>query len=357
MHLLRGVLLLLCCGLWIGCTSPPTPTPLPTEPTPLPELTLYNWASYFPQSALDAFTAETGIKIQYIAYESQEEATANLLAGQSYDIVVLSIEFIPKLIEAGLLAKLDHQNLPNFKNVSANFRDLAFDPGNRYAVPFHWGSTGLLYRSDLVDPPPTRWADLWDPRFAGKVALWPIKVSLLPFALKKLGYSANSGDPAEVEAALAELIRLKPSVVWLDNLEATVVPMLMSGEAVITYGWAYDAQLAADEGLPIAYVLPEEGSVLWLDQFIVPANSPHRDLAEQFIDFMLRPEISAQIIAESAYPMANDAALPLLDPALLNNPVIYPTAEELARAEITEPMGPTRDALWEQAWQRFLAAE
>ena len=356
MHLLHSLFLLLCCGLVIGCASPP-PTSVSPEPTPLPELTLYNWAGYYPQAVLDAFTAETGVHVNYVVYESQEEVVTNLLAGQSYDVVVLSIEFIPKLVEAGLLAELNHQNIPNARNISPNFRDLAFDPGNRYAIPFHWGTTGLLYRNDRVDPPPARWADLWDPRFAGKVALWPIKVSLLPIALKKLGYSANSGEPAEVEAALAELIKLKPAAIWIDNEEATVTPMLARGEADLTYGWAYDAQVAADDDLPITYVLPEEGSVLWLDQFVVPVASPNRTLAEKFIDFTLRPEISAQIIAESAYPMANDAALPLLDPALLNTPFISPPPEDLARAEITEPMDPARDALWEQAWQRFLAAK
>jgi spermidine/putrescine transport system substrate-binding protein len=350
----QASIFILICTLLVACTQT---TPRTSTPTPMTTLTLYSWVDYLPQSVIDAFTAETGVSIDYVVYESQEEAVANLMAGKPYDVVVLTIEFIPKLIQADLLAELDHRNIPNFNNISANFRDLNFDPGNRYAAPFHWGATGLLYRSDLVDPPPTRWADLWDPRFTGKVALWPIKMSLLPIALKKLGYSANSGDPAEVEAAVAELLKLTPDAIWISNLQASAAPTLTSGEALITYGWAYDGKFAEAEGLPITYVLPEEGSVLWMDQFIIPANSPKRVLAERFIDFMLRPEISAQIIAESAYPMANDAALPLLDPAIVNDPIIYPPPADLARAEITEPLDPARDRLWADAWRRIWPAD
>jgi len=183
----------------------PTPSPLPL-PTPL---IFYNWQDDMPQAVLDAFTAESGVPVTYLTYESMEEAVANIQAGAVYDVVNLDHRFIPELAEAGRLAVINRQHVLNFKNISANFRGLVYDPQNQYSIPYNWGTTGLVVRSDLIAAPVTRWADLWDGRIAGKVALWrgePREV--LGLALRSLGYSANSERPAELEAALARLCRI-----------------------------------------------------------------------------------------------------------------------------------------------------
>lgn len=351
--------LLLCAGLIIGlltaCDDSGSPT-TPATPPLAKELVLYNWVDYMPQSVLDAFEKEYGIKVNYVVYESQEGAVEDIRAGKLYDVVVMAPEQIPRLIREGKLAAIDFRNVPNFKYVSANFRDLTFDPGNRYSIPFHWGTTGLLVRADLVKRPLTRWSDLWDSDFAGKIALWPIPRSLIPIALKTLGYSVNTANPAELEAALQHLLKLKPNAFIVGNENATVIPVLAEGQAAISYGWAFDALTAQKQGLTtIQYVVPEEGTILWGDHFVIPANSPRRREAELFLDFVLRPEIAGQIVNESYYAMPHDAAHPFILPEILNNPLIYPPNEQLQKAELTLPLSAEGDALYDAIWQRFLA--
>ena len=140
-----------------------------------------------PQSVMDAFTKEYGITIKYIAYETEEEVPENIQAGNVYDLVLTNPEFLPQLVEANLLKPIDYQQVPNFKNISANFRDLVFDPGNKYSIPFHWGTTGILVRTDLVNRPITSWNDLWDPAFAGKVGIWAMPRSTIANYLKGAG--------------------------------------------------------------------------------------------------------------------------------------------------------------------------
>jgi spermidine/putrescine transport system substrate-binding protein len=337
-----------------GCSANISGAPASAPADPVRTLTLYNWVDYMPQSVIDAFADEYGIDVQTVVYESQDEVIANLRAGKAYDLVVLTGEYIPDLIEDGFIAPLNHRNVPNVKNIPANFRDLSFDPGNRYAIPYHWGTTGLLVRRDLVETMPTRWADLWDPQYAGKVAIWPIESSLLPIALKKLGYSANSEVPEEVEAALAELRKLRRNAYVIGNENPTVVPDLAAGKAVLAYGWAYDALVAEQQNLPIQYVLPEEGSVLWADYLLIPEAAEHKDAAELFLNFLLRPDIGALLVAESYYPVANDAALALIDRQLLANPTVYPPAGALVNAEMTLPLSHEGKRLRAAAWAQFM---
>jgi spermidine/putrescine transport system substrate-binding protein len=156
------------------------------------ELILYNWENDTPQSILDSFTAEYGIKIRYEIYESQEEAIANIRAGDIYDVEVMESRFIPLLVNVGLLAELDYRNILNFKNISPNFRDLVYDPDNLHSIPYTWGTTGLLVRSDLMQSPIQRWSDLWDAHYYGKVGIWTgVSREAIALTLKSLGFSAN----------------------------------------------------------------------------------------------------------------------------------------------------------------------
>lgn len=335
----------------LGSCSSPADASLPKE------IMLYGWVEYMPQSVMDAFTQETGITVKYVSYESQEDAAQSMRDGNVYDLVILGPEFIPTLLQENLLQPIDYSLIPNFKYISPNFRELAFDPGNKFSVPFHWGTTGILVRTDLVNRPITSWNDLWDDEFSGKVGIWPIPRAIIPIALKALGYSANSENPDELAKAEDYLLKLKPNAVIVSNLESSVVPMMERGEVVIAYGWAYDAILAADQNLPIEYILPDEGSVLWTDHFVIPSNANNPQGAEMFLDFILRPEIAGQIINESFYPMPHDTASAYVLPQLLNNPVIYPDAEHIKNAEITLPLDAERQVLYDQIWAGFLAGK
>lgn len=335
----------------------PASTPEPT-PTPIPlakELVFYDWEGDMPQSILDAFTEEYGVKINYLVYESQEEAIANIQAGQIYDVVVMESRFIPMLVKDNLLAELDQTNISNSKNLSANFRDLAYDPGNHYSIPYNWGTTGLVVRSDLVDEPVTRWSDLWDPRYAGKVGLWMgQRREVISLTLKSLGFSANTEDPAELEAALARLLELKSHVLTLEDFDPyTSVGVLTSGQAVITMGYASDFLDGIEQNPAIKYVLPKEGALLWNDTFMIPANSPNQYTAELFLNFLMRPDINAKIVNENLYASPNEAAYPFIEPDIMNNPVIFPPNAELVNAELILPLTADGQKLYDAIWERF----
>lgn len=349
-RLLYSVLAL---GLLTACGDADTPAQ-PAPPSLDKELIFYDWADDMPQSVLDAFTREYGVKVIYQTYETTNEAVRNLRAGQIYDVVVIDNPFVPELAAERLLAEIDHRNVPNFKYISANFRDLVFDPGNRYSVTYNWGLTGLLMRADQVSPPVTRWADLWDPRFAGRVLVWDNQQSLIGIALQSLGFSMNSENPAELEAALQRLLALKAHARTSGYIPEIGEQALASGEVVLMYGWAGDVLRARARNLDIRFVLPVEGSIQWGDNFVIPAASRRKYTAEAFINFLLRPEISAQIVNEQHYATANEAAHPFIKAEIRNDPVIFPPLEAMQRAEFYRLLSPEGKVLHEHLWERYL---
>ncbi len=351
------VLAILALGVLTACAGPASRS-TPTRPPLAQELVFYNWAGDMPQSVLDAFAREYGVNVTYAVYESQEEVIDNMRAGQVYDVVVMEGRFIPLLTQEGLLAEIDYRNVPNFRNISANFRDLAYDRDNRHAIPFNWGTTGLVVRSDLVEEPVTSWQALWDLRYAGKVAIWAGQPrEMIALTLKSLGYPANTEAPAELEAALARLLELKPRLLFVEDYNlATSADMLADGKAVICVGFAFDVLEGRRKNKAITYVLPVEGALLWGDTFIIPANSPNKYTAEVFLNFILRPEVNTQIANGNHYATPNEAAYPFIDPALLNDPVIFPPEADVKNGEIIMPLSPAGQKLYDVIWERFMTA-
>lgn len=323
--------------------------------TPIPlakELIFYDWDGDMPQSVLDAFESEYNVRVTYLAYESQEEAIENLGEGLVYDVIVMESRFIPSLVDQGLLASLDRQNIPNLKNISANFRELAYDPDNRYSVPYNWGTTGLVVRSDLVAAPISSWNSLWDPQYAGRVGIWKGQPrETIGLTLKALGYSANSENQVELEEALEYLMQLKSHALIIEDYNSyTSAYMLVEGQAVMTVGFAYDVLEGSRLNGSITYVLPQEGALLWGDNFIVPSNSQDQYTAELFIDFLMRPEINAEIANQNLYATPNEAAFPYIQPELLNNPVIFPSAESLRNSEVILPLSGRGQEMYDDVW-------
>ncbi|HEY0737918.1 MAG TPA: spermidine/putrescine ABC transporter substrate-binding protein [Herpetosiphonaceae bacterium] len=352
----RLLLMIAALSVLVACgnLSTPASTDAPA-PAHAQELVFYNWAADMPQSVLDAFTKEYGVKIKYETYNDMEEMSRNVLAGKSYDVVVVANEHVPALVAEQRLAPIDFRNIPNFKNISANFRDLAYDQRNKHTVPYHWGTEALVVRDDLTGGQVTKWADLWDPRYAGKIGTRALSRDLVGIALLSLGYDFNSEQPEELEAAAQRLIELKPSLVFVDVSADSVVPKLLSGEIQILIGWAEDALDAQAQSQSISHVLPEEGAILWGDNFAIPAASPNKATAELFINFLLRPEISAQIVNEKLYATPNEAAMSFVQASLRDNTVIFPPNDRIKNAHLMLALSPDGEKLYDAVWQRFMA--
>lgn len=341
--------------LWMTTACAPS-TPAPPASELSRELVFYDWESDIPLPVLDAFYEEFGVKVTYLTYETQEEAYTNMKAGAVYDVVVFDNVNIPQLISEGLLAEIDYTNVPNFQNIAPNFKNLSYDPQNKHSVPFNWGTTGLLVRTDLAAEPVTRWADLLTLAARGKIAIRDDLRDQLGSALKALGYSANTENPAELEEALQHLLTIRQNVVFVDGYAESVIPLLTSGEAVALIGWADDAIQGRDATPNLEYILPEEGPLLWGDNFVIPANSPRKETAELFLNFLLRPEISAWITNENYYATPNEAARAFIEPEILNDPVIFPTKVQMRNAEVLLPLSPQGEELYNETWERFKAS-
>ncbi len=344
---------LLACLLLIaaGCTPgavPPTATPPPIE------LRMYGWLGDFPQSILDSFADETGVRVRYIPFESQESALQAVRDGEVVDVLVLGNSYILSAAAEGLLRPIRANTLENFRNVALSFRDLVYDPGNQYSVPRNWGTTGIVYRTDLVAEPITSWNALWDARYRGKIATWETPRSLVGAALRTLGYPINTEDPAHLAAARERVLALRDQDVILISDPQTLADGLESGDIVLMLGGVNDA-LSEQDDPRIAYTLPQEGTMLWGDNFVVPTTSAYPDLALRFIDYTLRPEVSAQMIAHNRYATALENARPLLDAALRDNLLIFPPLETLRNAEVEVGISAETQALYSSIWVEFVA--
>lgn len=315
------------------------------------ELTIYNWTDYMPQSVLDDFSAETGIKVIYATYESNEAmfTKLKLLEGKGYDIVVPSTYFVGLMREQGLLAEIDKAKLSNLGNLDPTVLDKPFDPGNRYSIPYMWGSTGLMVNTAKVAPGTvTGWADLKKPELAGRLVLSSDLRDTLGAGLKALGYSLNSRNEAEIKAAYEWLVELKPAVRVFTSDGAKQV--FAGEEAVAGMIFNGDASQIREEMPELEYVYPKEGIALWMDSLCIPVGSEHKDAAHKFIDFLLRPEIAARIAEEFRYTTPNKAAVALLPEDLKADRIVSPTAEDLVGSEFQTGVGDAL-AIYEKYWE------
>jgi spermidine/putrescine transport system substrate-binding protein len=353
----RKWLSLILFALLTGCGAAPHPA-TSSLPTAAEALVVYGWSGYMPQGILAAFTAESGIPVRYVTYDDQDAALRELRAGTDrYDVVVLGDTTLATAIAEELLAELDFQNIPNFHHLGANFRDLSYDPENRFSIMIQWGTTGIVARTDRIRQPIVGWEDLWDPAYAGKIGVWPYAEDLLGIALKSLGYSLNSEDPHELAEAEQKLLALRKNVYLLDPAQSTGAANLQDDHTAMIYGWSYDAMQAQEQIANTVYVLPHEGTILWSDSVTIPARSAHKAAAEQFINFLLRADVGAQMVNELWIQSPNEAALPLINPAIRNNSIVYPQGEQLRQAEFYAEVSPDTRRRREEIWMRFLTAE
>lgn len=314
-------------------------------------LNVFNWSEYVPQDVLDQFTKETGIKVVYTTFDSNEAmyAKLKLLRGTGYDLVVPSAYFIELLHKDGLLSKIDQKKLDNLHKLDPTVMHQAFDPENAISIPYMWGLTGMLVNKKYVNPDEiTSWNDLKRPEFKGRVLLSDDVRDCFTIALKSLGYSLNTTNEAEIKAAYEWLRELKPSVRVFD-ITATKQAFI-SEEVIAGISWNGDAYIAMQENPNLVFIYPKDGIPLWLDSFVISSAAAHPENAHAFINFLLRPEIAKRCVTEYSYTSPNLGVKSLLDPEMAQSNVIYPTPENLKNSEFTLDVGsalPIYDKYWE----------
>ncbi|WP_104399768.1 extracellular solute-binding protein [Vibrio penaeicida] len=316
------------------------------------ELYFYNWSEYIPSEVLDDFTKETGIKVIYSTYESNESMYAKLKTqGAGYDLVVPSTYFVSKMRKEKMLQKIDKQKLSHFADLDTNYLDKSFDPSNDYSIPYIWGATGIGVNSDMLDKSRFKnWADFWDPKWEGQLMMMDDSREVFHIALTKLGYSANTTNPDEIKAAYEELKKLMPNVLVF-NSDFPANPYL-AGETSLGMLWNGSAYLARQEGATIDIVWPEKGTIFWMDSLSIPSGAKNIEAAHKMIDFLLRPENAAKIAVEIGYPTPVKTAYPLLPEEFANDPSIFPPQEVMEKGEWQDEVGEA-STLYEEYFQKL----
>ncbi|MFM1782933.1 MAG: hypothetical protein RIS14_686 [Pseudomonadota bacterium] len=308
-------------------------------------LNVYNWSDYIAPETLDNFTKETGIKVTYDVFDSNEVLETKLVTGNTgYDIVVPSLTFLARQIQAGVFMPLDKSKIPNLANmdpaIQANIAVL--DPDNAHSVNYLWGTTGIGYNVAKIkevfgDAAPTdSWAMVFEPENLAKlkecgVYFLDTPSEIIPPVLKYLGEEPNSFDPAVIAKAEERLKLLRPSITQFHSSE--YINALANGDACVAVGWSGDILQAQDRaaeaknGVEIAYVIPKEGAPMWFDMMAIPKDAKHPNNAHIFINYLLRPEVAAEISNYVSYASANKAAFEKIDPELKANTGVYPTPE------------------------------
>ncbi|MCS7283122.1 MAG: spermidine/putrescine ABC transporter substrate-binding protein [Anaerolineae bacterium] len=327
-------------------------------PAPAQELHVYNWSAYIDPQIYRDFEAEFGIRVVEDTFASNEELLAKLQAGATgYDIIVPSDYMVSIMLQQGLLAELDRSKIPNLVNIDPQFSSPPYDPGMRYCVPYQWGTTGIGYNSATLPTAPDSWAYLFDPdlasRYAGKFTMLNDAREVIGAALKYLGYSMNTTNEAELLAARDLLIRQKPWVYAYDSEQYRA--LLPAGEIVMAQGYSGDVFMVAEEDERIRYVIPREGTSIWMDNLCIPARAPNKEAAHLFINYLLRPDIGARISNYTRYASPNAAARAHIEPELLSDPAVYPPPEVMARLEWIRDVGEAT-LLYERIWTEVKAA-
>jgi len=301
-------------------------------------LNVYNWGDYIDESVLDQFEDETGIKVNYETYATNEDMYVKIkTGGTSYDIAIPSDYMIEKMIKEGMLEKLDYANMPNCKNIDESFKNLAFDPKNEYSVPYMWGTLGIIYNKSVVKDKVDSWSVLWDKKYEGQLLMLDSQRDSIAIALKKLGYSMNSRDVQELEKAKEELVRQKPLV--LAYVGDEVKDMMVGEEAALAVVWSGDAVTMMAQNENLAYVIPKEGTNMWFDNVVIPKGSKHKKEAEMFMDFLARPDVALKNTEYIGYSSPNAEAVKQLAPEARTNPVAYPDKSSLENCEVFLDLG------------------
>ena len=317
------------------------------------QVIVYNWGDYLDPDAIDLFEKETGIDVVYEEYETNEIMYPKIQSGAiAYDVVCPSDYMIQRMIENGLLAEINYDNIPNLKYIDQKYQNLAksFDPENKYSVPYLWGTVGILYNKKMVDEPIDSWSVLWDEKYKDSILMQDSVRDAFGVALKYLGYSLNSTDLDELQAAKNLLIEQKPLV------QAYVIDQvrdkMIGNEAALGVIYSGEALYCQQENPNLDYVIPKEGSNLWMDSWVIPKNAEHKKNAEAFINFLCRPDIAKMNFEYITYSIPNSAGQTLIeDDSMRNSTIAFPDIDQLKNCETFNFLGDENEALYNELWR------
>lgn len=319
------------------------------------QVIVYNWGEYLDPEVITLFEKETGINVVYEEFETNEIMYPKVQSGAiAYDVVCPSDYMIQRMIENDLLAELNFDNIPNVKNIGQEYfkQSRQFDSENKYSVPYCWGTVGILYNKTMVDEPIDSWSVLWDEKYIDNILMQDSVRDAFAVALKYKGHSLNSTDLDELEEAKELLIEQKPLV------QAYVIDQvrdkMIGNEAAIGVIYSGEAIYTQLENPNLEYVIPKEGSNVWIDSWVIPKNAKHKENAEAFINFLCRPDIAKMNFDYITYSTPNTAARELIeDPAIRNSKIAFPDASELERCETFQFLGDKNDAIYNKLWREI----
>jgi spermidine/putrescine transport system substrate-binding protein len=350
------VVLLALAMLTVACQqdAPSATTESVAEET-APVLKVYNWDTYIDPDILTSFEETFGVGVDYRVFDNDGDMVDELRTGEAdYDVVVPSDFNVAIMREEGLLAPLDKDTIPNIENLDPTFVSPVFDPANRYCMPYQWGTVGIGYNLAATGREITSWADFFDPEFAGRVAMYDDTRTAMGLALLVLGYSPNTTNPQQIAEA-ADFLKSQADQIGAYTGDDGQ-DFLERGEFDMVVEWSGDIFQLMEENEDIRYVIPEEGSLIWTDNLCIPATAPHKALAEQFINYILEPDIGAQLSNYTQYGTPNVAALPFIDEEILANPAVYPPESVRERLFFQVDVNLAATDLYDQAWVEIMEA-
>ena len=318
------------------------------------QVIVYNWGDYIDPDVIDMFEEETGIDIVYEEFETNEIMYPKISSGAiAYDLVCPSDYMIQRMRENDLLAEINFDNIPNIKNIGKDYleRSKEFDPENKYSVPYCWGTVGILYNKTMVDEPIDSWSVLWDEKYKDNILMQDSVRDAFGVALKYLGYSLNSTDLDELNEAKDLLTRQKPLV------QAYVIDQvrdkMIGNEAAIGVIYSGEAIYTQQENPNLEYVIPKEGSNLWIDSWVIPKNAEHKENAEKFINFLCRPDIALMNFEYITYSTPNTAARELIeDESIRNSKIAFPDLSTVPNLETFQYLGTKNDEVYNELWNK-----
>ncbi len=376
MFVMLGLLLSACGGR--QATQAPAETAAPAAPAateavaaateapsaamvePASQIVVYNWSEYIDPEIYTQFEQETGIKVVEDNFSSNEELYAKLKGGATgYAMIVPSDYYVAIMKQEGMLAELDHSKIPNISNLTTRFTEVPYDTGNQYCIPYQWGTTGIGYLDGQVDKP-TSWSVFFDPDpnspAYGRTTMLDDPREAFAAALIYLGYDINTTDEAQLQEAKDLLIKAKPALSGYDS--DTYEDLVASEENLMAHGWNGDFLVAQEDNENVAYTIPQEGGVVWVDNMCIPATATpeERLAAEMLMDFILRPDMGAMLSNFTYYASPNKAAEDLLDADFLNDPAVYPPPEVLDKLQYITEVGDAQ-SLYERLWDEVKSAQ